>query len=127
MLETSVGNQIENSTLNQLDNNVRNIKEEPEVKILEEKTQVQISANGKTDNIRWIMIDRPSNTVTLNDIKPLLMKNPKMYGMSKKFEYVYCVRTSKDGIVGFEVIHDENTILPLFGDKIVLQCWRCRL
>ena len=91
------------------------------------KTQVQISANGKTDNITLLTIDKPSNTVNLNDIKPLLMKSPKMYGMSQKFEYVYRVRTPRDGVVCFEVINDENTILPLFGDKIVLQCWRCRM
>ena len=36
----------------------------------------------------------------------------------------YCVKTTdEDGDIGFEVIDDDNTILPLFGDKIVLKCW----
>ena len=38
--------------------------------------------------------------------------------------YVYSVKTTdEDGDIGFEDIDEDNTILPLFGDKIVLQCW----
>ena len=55
--------------------------------------------------------------------KPLLMRNPKRYGMSNEIVYQYEVKTSKACNVGFEQIDEDDIILPLFGDKIELQCW----
>ena len=88
------------------------------------KTQVQISVDGNTDNINWIKIAKPSHSVTLNDIKPLLLKNPKRYGMSNEITYQYTEKTSKGCDIGFEEIDEEDDIiLPLFGNKIIIQCW----
>ena len=86
-------------------------------------TKVQITVDGNTDNFNWIKIDKPSNSVTLNDIKPLLMRNPRRYGMSNEYVYLYMVKTSRGRVVGFEQIDEDDTILPLFGDQIELQCW----
>ena len=44
--------------------------------------------------------------------------------MNNEITYEYRVKiTDEDGDICFEDIDDDNTILPLFGDKIVLQCW----
>ena len=87
------------------------------------KTQVEISVNGNTDNVKWLKITKPSNAITIIDIKPLLMRQPKMYGMSNELTYTYWVKTSKSGKVGFEHIDEDDIILPLFENKIELQCW----
>ena len=120
----------DNPTENLLDN-VKNILIESKVSKVEDKpqtimakTQVQISVDGNTNNMNWIKIAKPSNNVTLNDIKPLLLKNPKRYGMSNEITYQYTVKTSKGCDIGFEEIDEEDDIiLPLFGDKIIIQCW----
>ena len=87
------------------------------------KTQVEISVNGNTYNVKWLKITKPSKAITLNDIKPLLLKQPKMYGMTNELTYTYWAKTSKGGKVGFEHIDEDDLILPMFGDKIELQCW----
>ena len=47
-----------------------------------------------------------------------------MFGMCNEMTYHYKVKTSDGGKVGYELIDEENnSILPLFGDKIELQCW----
>ena len=92
--------------------------------IIKTKTKVEISVNGNTDNVNWLKISKPSNSITLNDIKKLLMIQPKMYGMSNEMTYQYRVKTTDGGKVGFDHIDEEDdSILPLFGDKIELQCW----
>ena len=100
------------------------IKIEEIPKTIKTKTKVEISVNGDTENINWIKIAKPSNTITLNDIKPLLITQPKMFGMCNEMTYHYKVKTSDGGKVGYELIDEDNdSILPLFGDKIELQCW----
>ena len=90
---------------------------------IKSKTKVELSINGNTDTVSWIKVSKPPNTITLNDIKKLLKKTPKMYGLSSEIMYHYRVKVLDDGQVGFENIDEDNSILPLFGDKIVLQCW----
>ena len=46
-----------------------------------------------------------------------------MYGLSNDKTYRYRVKTTEDGQVGFEDVDSNHSILPLFQDKIVLQCW----
>ena len=93
-------------------------------KILATKTIVEILVNGNTDNVNWIEIAKPPNSITLKDILPFLKRSPKMYGLSDKMMYNYKVKTTDNGKVGFELLdEDEDRILPLFGDKIELQCW----
>ena len=98
--------------------NPRNIQvETPNI-----KTKVKLLLNGNGDNVNWINISKPANSVTLRDIKLVLQSQPKRY--SNETMYVYSVKTTdEDGDIGFEDIDEDNTILPLFGDKIVLQCW----
>ena len=61
---------------------------------------------------------------TVIDVTTLLEKQPKMYGLSNEMMYNYRVKiTDEEGQIGFEDIDEPNSILPLFGDKIVLQCW----
>ena len=86
------------------------------------KTKVKLLLNGNSDNVNWISISKPASNVTLRDIKLVLQSQPKRY--SNETMYVYSVKTTdEDGDIGFEDIDEDNTILPLFGDKIVLQCW----
>ena len=98
--------------------NPRNIQvETPNI-----KTKVKLLLNGNGDNVNWINISKPANSVTLRDVKLVLQSQPKRY--SNETMYVYSVKTTdEDGDIGFEDIDEDNTILPLFGDKIVLQCW----
>ena len=84
---------------------------------------MELTINGNTDKVHWIKVSKPSTRITLNDIKPLLMRKPKMYGMSNKMAYYYLAKATNDGKVGFEHIEEDDSILPLFGDKIELQCW----
>ena len=91
--------------------------------LIKSKTKVELSINGNTDTVSWIKVSKPPNTITLNDIKKLLMKQPKMYGLSSEMMYYYRVKVLDEGQVGFEIIDEDNSVLPLFGDKIVLQCW----
>ena len=94
---------------------------------LKSKTEVKLLINGDSNNVNWINISKPPHDVTLNDIKLILKSNPKKYGMSNEIMYEYCVKTTdEDGDIGFKDIDDDNTILPLFGDKIVLKCWTKR-
>ena len=99
------------------------IKVEEMPDTIKTKTKVEISVNGNTDNVNWLKISKPSNNITLNDIKKLLMSQPKMYGMSNEMTYYYRVKTTDGGKVGFEHIDEDHSILPMFGDKIELQCW----
>ena len=94
----------------------KNIKEKP-------KTLVEISVNGNLDNLNWIEIAKNSNSISLNDIKSFLKKSPKMFGMSNTIEYQYKVKISMGSKVGFKLIDKDDSILPLFGDQIELQCW----
>ena len=87
------------------------------------KTRVELTINGNKDNVHWIKVAKPSNCITLNDIKLLLMRKPKMYGMSNEMEYYYLAKAINDGKAGFEHIDEDDSILPLFGGKIELQCW----
>ena len=87
------------------------------------KTEVEISVNGNSDDVYWIKIAKPSNTITLNDIKPILMSQPKKYGMSNETKYDYRVKICKGSKVGFRQIDEDHSILPLYGDQIELQCW----
>ena len=119
-----------NPTKNVLIANPKIIKEEfikieevmPEP-INNSKTRVELTINGNKDNVHWIKVAKPSNFITLNDIKPLLMRKPKMYGMSNEMEYYYLAKAINDGKAGFEHIDEDDSILPLFGGKIELQCW----
>ena len=88
------------------------------------KTKVEIVINGNSDNVNWINIYKPRNTITLGDIKKVLNFQPNMYGISPEIMYHYRVKTTEDGNIGFEEIDEDfDNILPLFGDKIVLQLW----
>ena len=88
------------------------------------KTKVELSINGNTDTVSWIKVTKPPNNITLIDVTKLLEKQPKMYGLSNEMMYNYRVKiTDEEGQIGFEDIDEPNSILPLFGDKIVLQCW----
>ena len=98
-----------------------NVQKMPQM--LEKKTLVEISVNGNTDIVNWMKIAKPSKTITLNDIKTLLRKKPKMYGMSNDINYIYRVKSFKNGKFGFEQIEEDDSFLPLCEDKIELQCW----
>ena len=99
--------------------NPRKVQEVPHPKA---KTKVKLLINGDSNNVNWISISKPPNSVTLSDIKLILKSQPKKYSNEKM--YVYCVKTTdEDGDIGFEDINEDSTILPLFGDKIILQCW----
>ena len=89
----------------------------------EKKTLVEISVNGNTDIVNWMKIEKPSKTITLNDIKTILRRQPKMYGMSNDMNYIYRVKSFKNGKFGFEQIEEDDSFLPLCEDKIELQCW----
>ena len=116
-----IQDKIQNSRI-QIEN-PRNIQVATPPKI-KSKTKVKLLINGDSNNVNWINISKPPNDVNLNDIKLILKNNPKRYGMSNEIMYDYCVKiTDEDGDIGFEDIDDDNTILPLFGDKIVLKCW----
>ena len=91
--------------------------------VIKVKTKVEITMNGIEEHVYWIKIPKSSNTVTLNDIKKHLWKQPRQYGMSKNMVYNYSVKTIEDAKVGFEDVDEDDSILPLYGDKIVLQCW----
>ena len=91
---------------------------------IKSKTKVEISINGNTDTVSWIKVSKHPNTITLNDVTKILMKQPKMYGLSSVMTYCYRVKVLDEGQIGFEDIDENNSFLPLFGDKIVLvQCW----
>ena len=98
-----------------------NVQKMPQMQ--EKKTLVEISVNGNTDIVNWMKIAKPSKTITLNDIKTLLRKKPKMYGMSNDINYIYRVKSFKNGKFGFEQIEEDDSFLPLCEDKIELQCW----
>ena len=98
-----------------------NVQKFPQMQ--ETKTLVEISVDGNTDIVNWMKIAKPSKTITLNDIKTLLRKKPKMYGMSNDINYIYRVKTFKNGKFGFEQIEEDDSFLPLCEDKIELQCW----
>ena len=90
---------------------------------IKSKTKVEISINGNTDTVSWIKVSKHPNTITLNDVTKILMKQPKMYGLSSVMTYSYRVKVLDEDQIGFEDIDENNSFLPLFGDKIVLQCW----
>ena len=116
--EDDLSDNIENFSKIQIEN-PRNVKEVTHPKA---KTKVKLIINGDSNNVNWISISKPPNSVTLSDIKLILKSQPKKYSNEKM--YVYCVKTTdEDGDIGFEDINEDNTILPLFGDKIILQCW----
>ena len=98
-----------------------NVQKMPQMQ--EKKTLVEISVDGNTDIVNWMKIAKPSKTITLNDIKTLLRRKPKMYGMSNDINYIYRVKTFKNGKFGFEQIEEDDSFLPLCEDKIELQCW----
>ena len=98
-----------------------NVQKMPQM--LEKKTLVEISVDGNTDIVNWIKIAKPPKTVTLNDIKTILRRKPKMYGMSNDINYIYRVKSFKNGKFGFEQIEEDDSFLPLCEDKIELQCW----
>ena len=98
-----------------------NVQKFPQMQ--ETKTLVEISVDGNTDIVNWMKIAKPSKTITLNDIKTLLRKKPKMYGMSNDINYIYRVKSFKNGKFGFEQIEEDDSFLPLCEDKIELQCW----
>ena len=98
-----------------------NVQKMPQMQ--EKKTLVEISVNGNTDIVNWMKIAKPSKTITLNDIKTLLRKKPKMYGMSNDINYIYRVKSFKNGKFGFEQIEEDDSFLPVCEDKIELQCW----
>ena len=98
-----------------------NVQKMPQMQ--EKKTLVEISVNGNTDIVNWMKIAKPSKTITLNDIKTILRRKPKMYGMSNDINYIYRVKSFKNGKFGFEQIEEDDSFLPLCEDKIELQCW----
>ena len=98
-----------------------NVQKMPQMQ--EKKTLVEISVDGNTDIVNWMKIAKPSKTITLNDIKILLRRKPKMYGMSNDINYIYRVKSFKNGKFGFEQIEEDDSFLPVCEDKIELQCW----
>ena len=89
-----------------------------------QKTKVQITING--ENVFWIKIPKSPNNITLSDIKNQLLTKPRIYGITVIWMYDYFVKTIKNGKVGLEECYeddDSTVILPLFGDKIELECW----
>ena len=107
-----------------LDNSEGKITQIPKSSVIESKTKVELSINGNIDTVSWIKVTKPPNNITLIDVTKLLEKQPKMYGLSNEMMYNYRVKiTDEEGQIGFEDIDEPNSILPLFGDKIVLQCW----
>ena len=118
-------NPIENvAKKSAMDNSEGKITQIPKSSVIESKTKVELSINGNTDTVSWIKVTKPPNDVTLIDVTTLLEKQPKMYGLSNEMMYNYRVKiTDEEGQIGFEDIDEPNSILPLFGDKIVLQCW----
>ena len=98
-----------------------NVQKMPQMQ--EKKTLVEISVDGNTDIVNWMKIAKPSKTITLNDIKTILRRQPKMYGMSNDINYIYRVKSFKNEKFGFEQIEEDDSFLPLCEDKIELQCW----
>ena len=91
-----------------------------EISIVKSKTKIEIEFNG---NLHILKI--PKSSVTLEDIKEHLKKQPTKYGMLDGI-IGFSVKSLKNGKVVIEEIdeEDESTdILPLFGDKIVLDGW----
>ena len=86
------------------------------------KTVVEITVEGII-GFHWIEIPKPPSSITLNDVKIILMRQPKMYGMSSDMNYHYKAKVKKGDKVGFLTITDDQTILPLYGDQIELECW----
>ena len=105
-----------------LQNNEHDLAQLP---IKDSKTKVQITING--ENVYWIKIPKPPNYITLADIKNQMLSKPRLYGITDNVGvYDYYVKTIKNGKIGLEECDedDQNTvILPLFGDKIELECW----
>ena len=118
-------NPIENvAKKSAMDNSEGKITQIPKSSVIESKTKVELSINGNIDTVSWIKVTKPPNNITLIDVTKLLEKQPKMYGLSNEMMYNYRVKiTDEEGQIGFEDIDEPNSILPLFGDKIVLQCW----
>ena len=89
------------------------------------KTKVEIKFIGELDgNKIWIKIPKPPNNISLADIKKHLMNRPKSYGISNSTSMYYEFKKKDEKMeVGFEEIDEDDMILPLFGDKIILQCW----
>ena len=91
-----------------------------EISIVKSKTKIEIEFNG---NLHIIKI--PKSSVTLEDIKQHLKKQPTKYGMLDGI-IGFSVKSLINGKVVIEEIdeEDESTdILPFFGDKIVLDGW----
>lgn len=95
----------------------------PVISIVKTKTKIEIEFN---DNLHIIKI--PKSSVTLEDIKQHLKKQPTKYGMLDGI-IGFSVKSLINGKVVIEEIdeEDESTdilpILPFFGDKIVLDGW----
>ena len=121
---TKINSNVDNSRNHHIENEKKTQVPEQMLSIIKHKTKVEIVINGNTDSVNWINIYKPPNTITLGDIKKVLNCQPKMYGISPGIMYSYRVKTTEDGNVGFEEIDEDlDNILPLFGDKIVLQLW----
>ena len=91
-----------------------------EIQLVRSKTKVEISFNDKVFRIKI-----PKTSVTLEDIKQHLESQPKKFGMSAKKRYDFSVKSFENGKEVVEEIDDDETedILPLYGEKIVLDCW----
>ena len=91
-----------------------------EISIVKSKTKIEIEFNG---NLHIIKI--PISSVTLEDIKQHLKKQPTKFGLLDGI-IGFSVKSLINGKVVIEEIdeEDESTdILPFFGDKIVLDGW----
>ena len=100
------------------DDNQENEMEE--IQIVKSKTKIEIEFNG---NLHIIKI--PKSSVTLEDIKQHLKKQPTKYGMLDGI-IGFSVKSLKNGKIIIEEIDDEDEstdILPFFGDKIILDGW----
>ena len=61
--------------------------------------------------------------MTLADIKNHLLSKPKKFGITDINIYDFNVKITRNGKIGLDEIDDEDSILPLFGDVIELECW----
>ena len=105
------------SNLQKVDDKENEIEE---IQMVRSKTKVEISFNNKVFRIKI-----PKTSVTLEDIKKHLQSQPKKFGMSAKKSYDFSVKSFENGKEVVEEIDDDETedILPLYGEKIVLDCW----
>ena len=91
-----------------------------------EKTQVKlliIKDNGDQEIFK-IKIQKPSNNITLVDVKQHLMSQPRKYNNFDIEKYEYQVKTTEDGIPSWEDCDEDDGMLflPLFEDLIIIKC-----